>query len=168
VYGELRKLANGYLRQERVGHTLQPTALVHEAYVRLVGRDFQGYSSRAHFLAIAANVMRQVLIDHARSRRAAKRGSGQEKLSLNESIDAAEERPISFLAVSDALSALEQQHPHQAKLIEMRFFGGLTAVEMADLCDLRVDQVRSDLRLAQAWLRRELRRSSVPYKHLQF
>jgi RNA polymerase sigma factor (TIGR02999 family) len=162
VYSELRRLADGYLRSERTSHTLQPTALVHEAYIRLVGQDHKAYQSRGHFLAVAAHVMRQILIDHARSRCADKRGGGQPGCSLDESIDAAVERPPALIAVDDALQALEAIDARKAKLVEMRFFGGLTAEESAAVLELPVEKVRAELRVAQAWLQRELDRGNPP------
>jgi RNA polymerase sigma factor (TIGR02999 family) len=160
VYSELRRLADGYLRNERTAHTLQPTALVHEAYIRLVGQDHKAYQSRGHFLAVAAHVMRQILIDHARSRGADKRGGGQRGCSIHEAIDAAVERPPALIAVDDALQALEGLDARKAKLVEMRFFGGLTAEESAGVLDLPVEKVRAELRVAQAWLQRELDRNT--------
>jgi RNA polymerase sigma factor (TIGR02999 family) len=159
VYTELRKLAGHYLRQERPDHTLQPTALVNEVYVRLIGQDQPDYRSRAHFLGVAAQVMRQILIDHARARNSRKRGGGQAIYALDDATDAAAGRPeASIVAVDDALLALERIDPRKAKLIEMRFFGGLTAEESAAFLDLPVDKVRAELRVAQAWLQRELDR----------
>jgi RNA polymerase sigma factor (TIGR02999 family) len=158
VYAELHRLADSHLRRERSDHTLQPTALVHEAYIRLVGQDQPDYRSRAHFLGVAAHVMRQILVDHARARAAGKRGGGQPARTLDESIDAVVERPMAMVAVDDALEALGQTDPQKAKLIEMRFFGGLTAEESADVLQLPVEKVRSELRVAQAWLQRELDR----------
>jgi RNA polymerase sigma factor (TIGR02999 family) len=160
VYTELRRLADGYLRNERTSHTLQPTALVHEAYIRLVGQDHKAFASRGHFVAVAAHVMRQILIDHARSRSAEKRGGGQPGCSLDEGIDAAIERPPALIAVDDALKALEARDAQKAKLIEMRFFGGLTAEESAAVLDVPVEKVRAELRVAQAWLQRELDREN--------
>ncbi len=157
VYAELHRLAGSYLRNERPGHTLQPTALVHEAYVRLVDQDQPDYRSRAHFLGVAACLMRQILIDHARSRNAAKRGAGAPNYSLEQLGDAvAYDRPSMLIAVDDALQALEQRDPQKAKLVEMRFFGGLTAEESAQVLGLPVEKVRNELRVAQAWLHREL------------
>ncbi|HLW75981.1 MAG TPA: ECF-type sigma factor [Bryobacteraceae bacterium] len=160
VYSELRKLANRHLRRERDAHTLQPTALVHEAYVKLIGQDQPDYRSRAHFLGVAARVMRQILIDHARARNTEKRGGGEQRCSLDESIDAAVERPAMLLAVDDALKTLERTDSAKARLIELRFFGGLTAEESAEVMDLPVAKIRAELRLAQAWLQRELDDSS--------
>lgn len=159
VYDVLRKLADGYLRRERPGHTLQPTALVHEAYARLVGQEQPDYRSRAHFMGVAAQVMRQILIDHARTKNAAKRGGGQQEFSLDESIDAAIERPSIMIAIDDALNELTKQHPQKAQLIEMRFFGGLTAEESAEVLSLPVQTIRRELRVAQAWLQNELDRN---------
>jgi RNA polymerase sigma-70 factor (ECF subfamily) len=161
VYAELRKLASHYLRQERPGHTLQPTALVHEAYFRLVDQELPNCNGRAHFLGVAAHVMRQILIDHARSRGAAKRGARQAVFSLDEFIDAPIERPAAMILVDDAIQALEVHDQRKAQLIEMRFFGGMTAEESAEALGLPVMKVRGELRVAQAWLRRELDRNSV-------
>ena len=161
VYAELRRLADSHLRRERSDHTLQPTALVHEAYLRLIGQDQPDYRSRAHFLGVAAHVMRQILVDHARSRAAGKRGGGQPARSLDESIDAAVERPLAMIAVDDALEALERTDARKARLIEMRFFGGLTAEESANVMEMPVEKVRAELRVAQAWLQRELDRLSA-------
>jgi RNA polymerase sigma factor (TIGR02999 family) len=164
VYAELRKLASKHLHLERSGHTLQPTALVHEAYVKLVGQDQPDYRSRAHFLGVAAHLMRQILIDHARGRNAEKRGGGEAKYPLNESIDVPMERTAGAIALDDALATLERRSPLQAQLIEMRFFGGMTAEESAEALDLRVEKVRAELRVAQAWLQRELDRKAEPKK----
>jgi RNA polymerase sigma factor (TIGR02999 family) len=159
VYTELRRIADGHLRRERRGHTLQPTALVHEAYARMVGQDQPEYGNRTQFLGIAAQVMRQILIDHARSKTAKKRGGGQESFALDEARDAAMERPASLVAIDDALTTLTKQDPQKARLVELRFFGGLTAEESAELLNLPVQTIRRELRVAQAWLRRELDRT---------
>ena len=159
VYAELRKLADSYLRRERSSHTLQPTALVHEAYIRLVEQRPPDFNSRAHFYGVAARLMRQILTDHARSRNAAKRGAGLANFALHEVLDAPVEQPAALLAVNDALDSLEKRDPRKAQLVELRFFGGLTAEESARLLQLPVDKVRSELRIAQAWLQRELDRT---------
>lgn len=161
-YEELRKMADGFLRHERPGHTLQPTALVHEFYSRMVKQQQPDYRSRAHFLGTAGRAMRQILIDHARAKRASKRGSAQGHCSLNEALDAPLERPAAILAVDDALAALEKVDPMKAQLVEMRFFGGLTAEESAEVLGIEVTKVRSGLRIAQAWLQRELDRTAGP------
>jgi RNA polymerase sigma factor (TIGR02999 family) len=164
VYVELKRLASHYLRQERPGHTLQPTALVHEAYFRLVDQQLPDCKGRAHFLGVAAHVMRQILIDHARSRGAAKRGAGQPVFSLDEFMDAPIERPAAMVMVDDAIQALEAYDARKARLIEMRFFGGMTAEESAEVLDLPVEKVRGELRIAQAWLKRELDKNSLGQK----
>jgi RNA polymerase sigma factor (TIGR02999 family) len=156
VYAELRRLAGHYLRQERKEHTLQPTALVHEAYFRLAGEKQPEYQNRSHFLGIAAHAMRQILIDHARTRNAAKRGGGRAPFSIDECMDAPLERPSALIQVDDALKALEAHDARKAQLIEMRFFGGMTAEESAEALGLPVQKVRAELRIAQAWLKREL------------
>ena len=162
VYAELRKLAGHYLRQERDGHTLQPTALVHEAYFRLIGENQPEYQNRSHFLGIAAHAMRQILIDHARTRNAVKRGGGQAVFSIDECMDAPLERPSALIQVDDALKALEQHDPRKAQLVEMRFFGGMTAEESAEVLNLPVQKIRAELRIAQAWLKRELNNRADP------
>jgi RNA polymerase sigma factor (TIGR02999 family) len=164
VYAEMRKLAGHYLRQERNGHTLQPTALVHEAYFRLVGQNQPEFQNRAHFLGVAAHAMRQILIDHARTRNAAKRGGGEGVFSIEEGMDSAMERPSALIQVDDALQALELHDKRKAQLIEMRFFGGMTAEESAEVLNLPVQKIRSELRVAQAWLKRELDNRATPRK----
>src|SRR6185369_8207354 len=120
----LRRLARGYLNNERQNHTLQPTALVHEAYARLVKQEQPDYRSRAHFLGTAAQVMRQILIDHARGRNAGKRGGGATRFQFDEELDVPVERPAILIDIDDALEALGRQDPCKARLVEMRFFGG--------------------------------------------
>jgi len=164
VYAEMRKLAGHYLRQERNGHTLQPTALVHEAYFRLVGQNQPEFQNRAHFLGVAAHAMRQILIDHARTRNAAKRGGGEGVFSIEEGMDSAIERPSALIQVDDALQALELHDKRKAQLIEMRFFGGMTAEESAEVLNQPVQKIRSELRVAQAWLKRELDNRATPRK----
>jgi RNA polymerase sigma factor (TIGR02999 family) len=160
LYPELKKLARSYMRNENLGHTLQPTALVHQAYIRLVKQDQPDFRSRAHFMGVAAHIMRQILIDHARIRDAEKRGGGAEKFSL-EGVDIATgDRPALILAVDDALTELSRTDPIKAQLIEMRFFGGLTAEESAEVLNIPVAEVRRHLRVAQAWLLRELNQNS--------
>jgi RNA polymerase sigma-70 factor (ECF subfamily) len=162
VYDELRRLAGSYLRHERDGHTLQPTALVHEAYFRLVGDQHPEFQNRAHFLGVAAQAMRQILVDHARARNADKRGGGQALFSLDECMDSPVERSEAMIRVDDALQTLAAQEPHKAQLIEMRFFGGMTAEESAEVLHLPVQKVRAQLRIAQAWLKRELENRPSP------
>jgi RNA polymerase sigma factor (TIGR02999 family) len=156
VYSELRRIAQKHLRDERQGHTLQPTALVHEMYARLAGQSPPDLNDRAHFLSVAAHVMRQILIDHARTKYAQKRGGRQEKFSLDEAQTTCLEKPAIMIRVDDALNQLARNDPRKARLIEMRFFGGLTAEESAAVLDVPVNEVRRELRVAQAWLQREL------------
>ncbi len=164
IYSQLRTLANAQLRKEQRSVTLQPTALVHEAYTRLTSQEHPDYRSRSHFLAVASQVMRQILIDYARRRNAVKRGGGQQHYSLNEALDAAAERPHMLLAIDEALRGLERKDPRKAKMIEMRFFGGLTAEEISQILDSPIDDVRTELRVAQAWLRRFWNRMPVAQK----
>jgi RNA polymerase sigma factor (TIGR02999 family) len=156
IYPELRRLARSYMRNERPGHTLQPTALVHEAYARLVKQEQPDYRSRAHFMGVAAQVMRQILIDHARTRNADKRGGGEENLSLELANAVSVGRTATIIAIDDALGQLARTDPLKARLIEMRFFGGMTAEESAEALGLAVTEVRRHLRVGQAWLQREL------------
>jgi RNA polymerase sigma factor (TIGR02999 family) len=160
VYAELRRLADACLRRERPGHTLQRTALVHEAYLRLCGGSQPDYHDRAHFLGIAARIMRQILVDYARRRNAGKRSAAMQ-VPLVEASAAAVERPASMIELDDALSDLEKHDERKARLIEMRFFGGLTAEESAEVMGITVPVVRRELRLAQAWLERELDRRAA-------
>lgn len=156
VYAELRRIAKKHLREERPSHTLQPTALVHEMYARLAGQTHPGVCDRVHFLGVASHVMRQILIDHARTKYAQKRGGRREKLSLDEARDPCTERSGIMIRVDDALNQLARHDARKAQLIEMRFFGGMTAEESAEMLGLAVSAVRRDLRVAQAWLQREL------------
>jgi len=162
IYPELRRLARGYMSHERSGHTLQPTALVHEAYVRLIKQEQPDYRSRAHFLGVAAQVMRQILIDHARTRDAEKRGGGAPKLSLEMAAVMPVGQPSTIVAIDEALNHLARNDSLKARLIEMRFFGGMTAEESAEVLKLPVTEVRRRLRVGQAWLQRELEQKAAP------
>lgn len=155
VYQELQRIAAGYLRGERRDHTLQPTALIHEAYLRLVGQDTPSWQSRSHFYGVAAQVMRQVLVDSARSHKAAKR-SGGEKLSLDELTLPAPERPHAVTALDEALTDLARIDQRKAKVLELRYFGGLENAEIAEALDISVPTVVRDSRFAEAWLRHYL------------
>jgi RNA polymerase sigma-70 factor, ECF subfamily len=161
LYDELRRIADGQLRRERRDHTLEAAALVNELYARMLGQEQPDYRDRAHFLRVAAQVMRRILIDHARTRGAAKRGGGVEKLPIDEARDARLDRPAIIVALDDALTVLGQIDPRKAQLIEMHYFGGLTAEESATVLGLEAAQIRRELRVAQAWLRRELPRSAA-------
>ena len=154
VYHELRRIAQAYLRRESKHHTLQPTALIHEAYMRLA-QSKTDYENRKHFYAIAARVMRQILVDHARARSASKRDAGI-TIALDQSCDSAQERNRLLISLDDALNTLSQEDERKARLVEMRFFGGLTAEESAEALAIPVTEVRRHLRVGQAWLQREL------------
>lgn len=155
VYGELRRLASAYMRRERQEHTLQPTALIHEAYVRLVGQDLPAFNSRTHFFGIAAQIMRQVLVDFARAHKAEKRGSGL-RSPLDEAMHLSTEPSADLLDLHEALERLASFDARKAKVIELRYFGGLTREEVAQALDLTLATVKRDLSLGEAWLRREL------------
>jgi RNA polymerase sigma factor (TIGR02999 family) len=159
VYNELRRLADHYLRDERSAATLQPTALVHEAYLRLIAQSLPDWESRSHFFGVAAHLMRQVLVDHARKRRSAKRGSGAEKVSIEEVVSFAPGRGRDIEALDDALSALADIDPRKAKVIELRFFGGFSIDETAQALSISVATVGREQRMAEAWLHREVSRT---------
>lgn len=152
VYEELHRIAGTFLRGERPGHTLQATALVHEAYIRLVERDQPEWHSRAHFTAVAAHYMRQILVDHARKRNAAKRGSGEQAVSLDEVVAYAPDRSQSLLALDDALTELSAAAPDKCRMVEMHFFGGMTQEEISTVLSVHVNTVARHLRVAQSWL----------------
>ncbi len=156
VYEELRRMASSYLRGEHREHTLQTTALVHEVYLRLASRDQPDCDGPAHFYGIASRMMRQILVDYARERLAQKRGGGAPRASFDEAAAKGEDRPHEVIALDDALRSLEQFDSEKARLIELRFFAGLTAEESSKLLGLPVPTVRARLRVAQAWLRREI------------
>ena len=156
VYDELRRLAAAYLRRERPGQTIQPTALVHEAYLRLLKDKPDRWQNRAHFCAIAAHSMRQILIERARARGALKRGGVQARVTLDEGLLAADSPPIDILALDEALERLEAIDPEQARLVELRFFGGLTIEETAEAMNISAATVKRHWTIARAWLAREL------------
>jgi RNA polymerase sigma-70 factor, ECF subfamily len=154
VYRELRKLAAGYLRKERQGHTLQPTALVHEAYVRLVDQTNPTWQSRSHFFGVAARLMRQILVDHARRKHAGKRAGMN--VPFNEAVSSREERSRDLVALDSGLTELEKIDPRKCKAVELRYFGGLSMDEIAHTLEVSEITVRRDLRMAEAWLRQEM------------
>lgn len=157
VYDELRRLAHNYLRRERPGHTLQTTALVNEAYLRLVDQTQARWQNRAQFLGVAAQLMRRILVDHARKHRAAKRGgAGRPRLSLGEADRIAGRPDADLLAVHDALNKLAAIDPQESRIIEPRFFAGLSIEETAEVLGVGHGTVERDWKLARAWLRREL------------
>jgi len=157
VYGELRRMAAGYMRRERTGHTLQATALVHEAYLKLLGQHSVDWQNRAHFFGIAAQVMRRILIDHARSHVRDKRGGGREAVPLDEALVFCPERSADFLALDSALERLAEVDPRQARIVELRFFGGLTVEETAEVVGISPKTVKRDWSVAKAWLHGELK-----------
>jgi RNA polymerase sigma factor (TIGR02999 family) len=159
VYGELRRMAARYMRQERTGHTLQATALVNEAYLKMLGQHSVDWQSRAHFFGIAAQVMRRILIDHARSHVRDKRGGGQEGVPLDEALVFSEERSADFLELDSALGRLADLDVRQAKIVELRFFGGLTVEETAEVLGISPKTVKRDWSVAKAWLHGELKAS---------
>jgi RNA polymerase sigma factor (TIGR02999 family) len=157
VYDELRRLAAAQLQHERPGHTLQPTALAHEAYLRLVNQRDVTWQNRAHFLGLAAQAMRRILADHARRRRAEKRGGDAVRVSLDESDVPAVSTPVMADELDVALEDLARLEPRHARIVELRFFGGLTIEETAEVMGVSPATVKRDWLLARAWLHRELR-----------
>jgi RNA polymerase sigma factor (TIGR02999 family) len=162
VYDELRALAESYLKCERPDHTLQATALVHEAYVRLIKQEDVEWQNRAHFFAVAAQAIRRILVDHARGHERIKRGGRQERVQLDDDIAVLAERNLDLLALDEALQSLAQLHPRQALIVELRFFGGLSLKEVAAYLDVSPRTVDGDWAMARAWLRRELRAEAAP------
>jgi RNA polymerase sigma factor (TIGR02999 family) len=159
VYCDLRRLAGEYLRRERRGHTLQPTALVNEVFLRLTGQNRTEWESRAQFFGVAAQMMRRILVDYARKRRTQKRGGGVEKLSFDESIGTFPKTPLDLVALDDALLALAAIDPRQSRIVELRYFVGLTNEEIAQLLNISPATVLRDWRTAKAFLGRELSRT---------
>ncbi len=151
VYQELRKLARRYMRLERRDHTLQATALVHEAYVRLVDQREVSWQNRAHFLAVAAQIMRRILVDHARAHQAAKRGGTERRISLDTMVFT-EEKATDILVLDEALTRLSERDRRQCRIVELRFFGGLTEEEAAEALGISVRTAKRDWRIAKAWL----------------
>ena len=156
VYGELRRIAAARLSGERREHTLQPTALVHEAYLRLVNQHSADYNNRAHFFGLAAEMMRRILVNHHEARNAGKRGAGEMKLVLDEAVTFAQDSEIDLTALDEALTDLAEFAPRQAKVIELRFFGGLSIEEAAAALSVSAQTVKRDWRVARAWLHNRL------------
>ena len=156
VYDELHRLAEVYMRHERPDHTLQPTALVNEAYLRLAAQPETNWKDRAHFLGIAARLMRQILAEHARAHRAKKRGAFVQKLSLDEALDFSPERSRELIALDDALEALSQLDARQAKIVEMHYFGGCSVNDIAAALNIGERTVERDLQTARLFLKKEL------------
>ncbi|MBX7063043.1 MAG: sigma-70 family RNA polymerase sigma factor [Pyrinomonadaceae bacterium] len=160
VYDELRRLAGNYLRQERSDHTLQPTALVNEAYLKMVDIDRISWQNKAHFVAVAANQMRRILVDHARRRNAFKRGGEFHILTLNDEIDKAADETTELIELDDALTELAKMDALKAQIVEMRYFGGLTMDEVAEVLGVSVITVKRHWKMTKAWLYGRLAKSS--------
>jgi len=156
VYGELRRRAGNLMQSEREDHTLQPTALVHEAFLHLVEGGRVDWRSRAHFFAVAARAMRRILVDHARARRAAKRGAGRTRISLHQELLLSATRDADVLAVDEALGKLAKLDPRHAEIVSLRFFGGLTVEEVAAVLGTPKRTLEAEWSLIKAWIRREL------------
>jgi RNA polymerase sigma factor (TIGR02999 family) len=156
VYQELKRMADRYLRRERSDHTLQATALVHEAYLKLIDQRSVHWQNRAHFFGIAAQAMRRILVDHARDRQANKRGGGGVKLSLDDELELSNKRASELIALDDALSTLAEMDPQKSRIVELRFFGGLSIEETAEVLGIGTATVIRQWRLAKAWLYGEI------------
>lgn len=160
VYAELRRIAHHYLQNERPGHTLQSTALVHEAYVRLVDQDLPQWQNRAHFFAVAAQLMRQILVDYARSHRAAKRGGNICTLTLDEAEEVPQRMNVDVVALDEALKTLAEMDPQQSRVVELKFFAGLSIEDASEVLGISTSTVKRYWVTARAWLYRELDRSA--------
>jgi RNA polymerase sigma factor (TIGR02999 family) len=156
VYDELRRLAGHYLRRERPDHTLQSTALVHEAYMRLIDQRNVRWQNRAQFFGLAAELIRRILVDHARAKQAAKRGGTAVKLTLDEALDASAGRDLDLVRLDDSLKALAEVDAQQSRIVELRYFAGLTIEETAEALDISPATVKRDWVVAKAWLRRQM------------
>ncbi|HKA20765.1 MAG TPA: sigma-70 family RNA polymerase sigma factor [Blastocatellia bacterium] len=156
VYQELRQMADRYLRKERSEHTLQPTALVHEAYLRLIDQNQVSWQNRAHFFGVAAQMMRRILIDHAKSKHREKRGGAATPMPLDEAIDLSQTRVSELVALDDALTGLATIDERKSRVVELRFFGGLSVEETADVLQVSPQTVLRDWKLAKAWLYQEI------------
>ena len=157
VESELHRLAHHYMKRERAGHTLQTTGLVNEAYLRLIGQKNVSWQNRAHFFGIAARLMRQILVDYARRRQFAKRGGNALQVSLDQAAIVADESSAEMIALDDALNALADFAPEQSRIVELKFFGGLTIEETAEVMKLSVDKIKRDWSMAKAWLYHEIK-----------
>jgi RNA polymerase sigma factor (TIGR02999 family) len=161
VYNELRRLAHRYMSRENAGHTLQTTALVNEAYLRLADAKDMNWQDRAHFFAVSANVMRRILIDEARARRAERRGGDNLTVALDEALDVERGADVNLIALDLALQGLSKINHRQSQVVELRYFGGLSVEETAEVLKVSADTVMRDWRFAKAWLKRELVRGSA-------
>jgi RNA polymerase sigma-70 factor (ECF subfamily) len=156
VYGELRRMADNFLRFERTDHTLQPTALVHELYLRMVDQDRARWQDRAHFFSVAAKMMRRILVDHARKHRTEKRGAGVEHVPVEEALDQPARSSRTLIAVDEALTRFAEFDPERSRIVEMRYFGGMDLEEIADLLQVSRTTVKRHWSVARMWLHREL------------
>jgi RNA polymerase sigma factor (TIGR02999 family) len=161
IYPELRRLARRYMRQENPAHTLQTSALINEAYLRLAGQQSVEWQDRAHFFAVAAQVMRHILIDHARRHQVFRRGGGLLRVSLDETAVASHQRALEFMALDDALTKLAAVDARKSQIVEMRFFGGLTVEEIADVMKLSPITIKREWRAAKAWLHLEISQNGL-------
>src|SRR5437588_6147845 len=159
IYDELRRLARHYMSRERPGNTLQTTALVNEAYLRLINRKHVHWQNHAHFFAIAAQLMRSILVDHARSHAYAKRGGGARKIALDDAMAVSQQRAADVVALDDALKRLAEIDPRQSRIVEMKFFGGLTIEETGEVLGLSPATIKREWSTAKAWLYHELNRN---------
>src|SRR5208282_334364 len=162
VYSELRRLAGGYMRHERPDHTLQPTALVHEAYLRLIGQREVQWQNRAHFFGVAAQLMRRILLNHARAHKTEKRGGHEVKIPLDQALVFTEAKSPDLLALDEALTRLTELDARQGRVVEMRFFGGLSEEEAAEVLGVSSRTVKRDWEVARAWLHNEMRKGERP------
>ena len=156
VYGQLRNLAASMLRNESAGHTLQPTALVNEAYLRLIDQDRIDWKGRTHFFAVGARMMRRILVDHARTKKRLKRGGQMRRVFLGDDLQISKRNDEDVLAIEEALEKLAERDPRQAQIVELRFYGGLTVEEVAQVLGVSKRTVESEWTILKAWLRREL------------
>jgi RNA polymerase sigma-70 factor (ECF subfamily) len=156
LYADLRRLAASYLRRERVNHTLQPTALVHEAYMKMADQSRVHWRNRSHFMGVAAQLMRRILVDHARSQQADKRGGGETRVPLDENIAAAPSGDVNLIDLDHALTKLASIDARQARIVDLRYFGGLSLEETAEAMDLSTATVKREWQMARAWLHRAL------------
>lgn len=163
VYRELRRIAAGYLGREARDHTLQPTALVHEAYLRLTRMDANDWQNRSHFFAVAAKLMRNILVDHARAQQSLKRGQGFVIIGLDEALHSTPSKPSEILALDEALERLANFDPRQSRIVELRFFSGLNEEETGHILGISARTVKRDWRSAKAWLYKELHSDKLPH-----
>jgi RNA polymerase sigma factor (TIGR02999 family) len=160
VYQELRRMAGNYLRQENPGHTLQPTALVHEAWLRLIDQARVDWRNRAQFFGVAAQMMRRILVDHAKAKHREKRGGDAVKLSLDDAINLSRERAADLIALDDALDELTRVDERKSRVVELRYFGGFTIEEIAQILEVSPETVMRDWKLAKAWLYQQIRQEA--------